>query len=219
MTANVRIWQEKQGVAFRRAEAMTLSDPLPTPPPGGCHHPQVRPRDRHPSPEARRHLDRRSVGHCPRQQTPCAQPQSCVRRIADAGFRLETFNILPTYLRNCRKYDWFTGCSGNRRKVLSPGTRSTCPSFSPKSTPGLRMRLNKSSSSAWAQVGASPSKYRKLPEITGKMKIIPTQPSFRAGRSPRPDRGTAARTIPTLPAIGNRGPCAIDGQSKLPGPE
>ena len=57
------------------------------------------------------------------KKQPKPDPLSCVRRAADAGFRLRNFNVLHGYFADCRHYGSFPDALEIVHKVFPPGKR------------------------------------------------------------------------------------------------
>ena len=52
---------------------------------------------------------------------PKPDPLSCVRKVADAGFRLPTFTALHVYLEDCRYYGDFPDIREIVQRLFPPG--------------------------------------------------------------------------------------------------
>ena len=54
---------------------------------------------------------------------PVPDPLSCVRKFAEAGFRLQTFTALHTYIKDCRTYGNFPDPREILEKIFPPGKK------------------------------------------------------------------------------------------------
>ena len=54
---------------------------------------------------------------------PKPSPLICVREVAEAGFRLRTFNALHAYIDNCRNYGGFPDADEIVNRLLPPKQR------------------------------------------------------------------------------------------------
>ena len=52
------------------------------------------------------------------KKQPKPNPLNCVRKVADAGFRLKTFNALHSYIEDCRTYGGFPDAEEIINKLL-----------------------------------------------------------------------------------------------------
>ena len=55
------------------------------------------------------------------KKKPKPDPVSCIRKIADAGFRVTTFKDLHIYLKDCRYYNWFPAAQEIANHLFPPG--------------------------------------------------------------------------------------------------
>ena len=57
------------------------------------------------------------------KKQPKPDPLSCVRKVADAGFRLHTFAALHTYIKDCEHYGGFPNPEEIVAKLLPPNRK------------------------------------------------------------------------------------------------
>ena len=61
------------------------------------------------------------------KKQPKPDSLTCVRKIADAGFRLPTFTALHTYYKDCRKYGDSRTPTKSQTSSSLPAGKSPCP--------------------------------------------------------------------------------------------
>ena len=65
------------------------------------------------------------------KKQPLPDPLSCVRKVVDAGFRLNTYTALHTYLKDCRRYGGLPDAGEIIRRLLPPKQRVTLDAVLP----------------------------------------------------------------------------------------